>query len=293
MSSRTLQDIINEFITTLPNKDDTASPYLPENWYETMNPTQSALFNEYVENYLTSRGIKKRLKLHRFQGFRFNNRHIGDAKLSFKNNITNTILRDINNMNSEMFQVMSHMSIDNPDDVSNKDWGKKWDEDYWPRLKNAGWVFSWNVSFRKAEYTHPYLPKEQRFYKMRLYQDWGSVANLIELQRRVLDYAQENALISGSNIKNTSWHGDSPTAKSIRKAKGEREDGEAKGEREDGEAKGEREDGEEDDMEAVDGGARKRKRRTKKRKIFRRRKTRKKRKTKKRKSRGKKRTRRK
>lgn len=295
MSSRTLQDIINEFIATLPNKDDeTALPYLPRNWHETMNPTQLALFNEYVEKYLTSRGVEKHWKLHRFKRKKqFHNRNIMEVKAPFERKINSTIIRDNDDKENEQIKVLGHMSTDDPDDVSNKDWGKKWDSDYWPRLENAGWIFSWNEDFGKTEYKHQHLPKEKRFYKMRLYQDWSSVSNLIELQRNVLDYAQENALISGSNVKNMSWHGDSSTANSIRKAKAERKIGESKvhdDEDDDG------------DLETVDGGARKRKRRrkTKKRKIFRRRKTRKKRKTKKRKSRtikrrksrGKKRTRR-
>ncbi len=230
MSSRTLQDIINEFIATLPNKDDeTALPYLPEKWHETMNPTQLALFNEYVEKYLTSKGVTKHWKLHRFKRKKqFHNRDIGEAKASFERKINFTIIRDDDDQKNEQFQALAHMSTDDPDDVSNKDWGKKWDSDYWPRLENAGWIFSWLEDFGKAEYSHPNLPKQKRFYKTRLYQDWGSVANLIELQRNVLDYAQENALIAGSNVKNMSWHGDSSTANSIRKAKAEREIGESK-----------------------------------------------------------------
>lgn len=280
MSSRTLQDIINEFIATLPNKDDeTALPYLPRNWHETMNPTQLALFNEYVEKYLTSRGVEKHWKLHRFKRKKqFHNRNIMEVKASFERKINSTIIRDNDDKENEQIKVLGHMSTDDPDDVSNKDWGKKWDDDYWPRLENAGWIFSWNEDFGKAEYKHQHLPKQKRFYKTRLYQDWGSVANLIELQRNVLDYAQENALIAGSNVKNMSWYGDSSTANSIRKAKAEREIGESKVHDDEDD---------DEDLETVDGGARKRKRRrkTKKRKIFSRRKTRKKRKTKKRKSR--------
>ena len=287
MSSRTLKDIINEFITTLPNKDDdTALPYLPEKWHETMNPTQLALFNEYVEKYLTSRRITKHWKLHRFKRKKqFHNRNIMEAEVSFESNINATIIRDDDDYKNEQFQALAHMSSDDPDDVSNKDWGKKWDSDYWPRLKNAGWVLQENESFGKAEYSHPNLPKQKRFYEMRLSQDWNSLARIIKLQRNVLDYAQDNALIAGSNVKNMSWHGDSSTANSIRKAKAEREIGESKVH-----------DDDDEDLETVDGGARKRKRRkkTKKRKSRRksRRKTHKKKKTKKRKSRGKKRTRR-
>tara|TARA_B110000037_G_C17111158_1_gene501914 strand:+ start:1636 stop:2595 length:960 start_codon:yes stop_codon:yes gene_type:complete len=295
MSSRTLQDIINEFIATLPNKDDeTALPYLPRNWHETINPTQLALFNEYVEKYLTSRGVEKHWKLHRFKRKKqFHNRNIMEVKASFKRKINSTIIRDNDDKENEQIKVLGHMSTDDPDDVSNKDWGKKWDDDYWPRLENAGWIFSWNEDFGKAEYKHQHLPKQKRFYKTRLYQDWGSVANLIELQRNVLDYAQENALIAGSNVKNMSWYGDSSTANSIRKAKAEREIGESKVhlhhtiENPEDDISSSDEDEDDGDLETVDGGARKRKRRrkTKKRKIFRRRKTRKKRKTKKRKSR--------
>ena len=290
MSSRTLQDIINEFITTLPNKDDdTALPYLPENWYETMNPTQSALLNEYVEKYLTSRGVTKHWKLHRFKRKKqFHNRNIMEAKLSFERKINATIIRDDDDYKNEQFQALAHMSSDDPDDVSNKDWGKKWDSDYWPRLENAGWVFYWDESFGKAEYSHPKLPKKKRFYEMRLGENWQSVANITKLQRNVLDYAQENALIAGSNVKNMSWHGDSATVNSIRKAKAEREGwgGEVKIHHDD-----------DDDLETVDGGARKRKRKRKTKKKKSRRKLRRKsrrkthKKIKKRKSRGKKRTR--